>query len=125
MLTINKKDKEGLKKVKKDPTQKVYSKEFDKLWLDYKNSKGSKERTFKNYKKTMALYGWVDEQVHTACMNYQNDYFNQNGKYEYMYQLSNLVGENYRDVLLEYLDKKITKEVTADIDPLEIARGYK
>ena len=123
--TINKKGEEGKKKVKKDPTQKKYTKEFDKLWIDYKNSKGSKERTFKNYKKTMSLYGWVDDQVYRSCLNYQNEYFNENGKYEFMYQLSNLVGENYRDILPEYLDKTVTKEVTADIDPIEIARGYK
>jgi len=39
VLTTNKKEErkkeESIKKVKRDPSQKVYSKEFEKLWIDY------------------------------------------------------------------------------------------
>lgn len=111
--------------VKKQPSQKVYPKEFERLWIDYKNSKGSKERTFKNCNKTKNVFCWSDADLYKACMNYQNHHFSEKNSYDYMYQLSNLVGENYRDMLFGYLDFVAKKEITAEIDPTEIARLYK
>lgn len=125
VLTIIKKEEESKKKVKKDPTHKKYTQEFDRLWIDYPNSGDAKQRTFKNYKKTKLDFNMTDDQMYTACMNYAKREKEKGTDPKYMYKLSNLVGREYKDSLEEYLNMDLSDSITADIDPLEIARGYK
>ena len=95
----NVKKKENVKK--KD----IYTEKFIKLFTDYENTNGSKSQTFKNYNKTKSLFLWSDEQVYQAAMNLVKKQKAESKTEDvYYYQLSNVVGEKYRDDLREVLN---------------------
>ena len=112
VLTINNNDKnvnndkeEKIPIVKKAKTEKHYPKQFLKLWVDHPNASGSKSQTYKNYNKTKSLFLWSDEQIYQAAMNLVKKQKDESKTEDvYYYQLSNVVGEKYRDDLRDVLN---------------------
>ena len=93
------------KKERKKEEINKYNDSFLKLWDDYPNTSGSKTQTFKNYKKTKKVFSWTDDKVYQAAIN-----MSKKNKYEsktkdvFYYQLSNVLGEKYRNDLPEMLN---------------------
>ena len=86
-----------------------YPEEFIKLWTDYPNTKGSKSQTFKNYQTTKkSLLG---EQIYSACMNSTKK---QEEDKSLPFQLSNLVGQKYRNDLPELLNYQSKEQIQID-----------
>jgi len=124
-LTTNKNVKELSKNekkedisVKKDPTEKHYSKSFLKLWIDYPNATGSKTQTFKNYKKTITVFSWSDKQIYEAAMKSAKKQKSESKTNDVYYnKLSNVIGDKYRNDLPEILESDIfSKEENGDAE---------
>jgi hypothetical protein len=112
--------KESKVKESKVKESKEYTPIFLNLWKDCPNSGDAKKQTFKNYIKTIKIYSWSEEQIYHACMNYYK--IQKGNKNEFPYKLSNLVGEKYREILPDYLNKSITNETfTMEINGEELA----
>jgi hypothetical protein len=86
------------KKEERRKKKEINNIHFEKLFTDYPNTKGSKSQTLKNYNSSKKKYKLTDEQIYTACMNSvqkQKD----SGNEDFIYQLSNVLGQKYGDDL--------------------------
>ena len=102
--------KEGKKKdindfLKPIPKKSKYSITFDRLWTDYPNTEGSKDQTFKNYKECRKKYTLTEDEIYKASMNSAQRQRDKNpGIYDqYIYRLSNVLGQKYSDQLCDLL----------------------
>lgn len=99
----------------KEPSKDIYLELFLKLCTDYPGKIGSKSQTFKNYKTTKKQFLWNDEQTCQAVMGLVEKQRDENkGGDIYFYQLSNVLGQKYRDDLPECLARFETNKKKAE-----------
>jgi hypothetical protein len=93
------KDKKG------DEMKSDYPEEFLKLWNDYPNTNGSKAQTLSNYQKSKKVLELSDDQIYKAAMiSAKKQKLESKGGEVYFYQLSNVLGEKYRNDLPDLLN---------------------
>lgn len=94
----------------KNEKNKEYPPRFLTLWNDYPNSTGSKSQTLKNWTATKKKKGMSDAEIYQACMNSaKKQEAESKTKDVFYYQLSNLLGQKYRDDLPNLVDYEPTQ----------------
>ena len=93
------------KRERKKEEKEINNIEFEKLFNDYPNTKGSKSQTLKNYNNCKKQFSLNDDQIYLACMNSVLKQ-KEDGSENFIYQLSNVLGLKYRDDLKSLLEYK-------------------